>query len=218
MHHQARRPAMPPGGNDTPGLDARHPDPFALEKLVRRGKRILIAYPLTVWDCPGPQHGETNMTKLHDALTEAGIESLDYTDVKAGESFSLPIGNVPDETIISQLVYGRRMFNDALNGGDQDDRAARAVELRTRLVDGWTRGHGGGKRLDPVEREARDVVIGLMVEKRFKTTDARKYVTKDGAEKAFRTHVADDDAKWTTVRDHAANIAAMKATGPSINV
>lgn len=156
------------------------------------------------------------MTKLQDALIEAGVKTLDYTDTKADKTITFDIDKVPDETIVSQLHYGRRMFNDALNSGDQDKRDENRAALTKRLQDGWTRGHGGGKRLDPTEREAREAVVDLMVEAKFKASEARKMVSADGAESTFRAHLADDDDKWATVRAHAEAIAAMRAKAPSI--
>lgn len=156
------------------------------------------------------------MSKLHEALVAAGVESLDYADVKTDETITIPVIDLPDATIISQLLYGRRMFNDALNSGDQDDRAGRREELIKRLRDGWTRAHGGGKRLDPVEREAREVVVALMVEARFKASEARKLVSADGAETAFRANIADDTAKWEKVLAHAEKVAALKSETPSL--
>lgn len=155
------------------------------------------------------------MTELQKALQAAGLKSITYTDSKTDTVIEVSIEDLPDETIVSQFEYGRRMFNDRLNSME-GNRGDNRGKLEARLRDGWTRSHGGGRRLDSVEREAREVVISLLVQARHKSSEARKLVTADGAETAFREHLKNDDAAWDQVEAHAKRLAAMRAELPDI--
>jgi hypothetical protein len=115
-------------------------------------------------------------SNLHKALAELGMTQLDFAN--GGETFTTPLSELPAETLIKVLTYGKRIFNDAVNGAGHQgkDKAEAAKEWLERAKEGrlGSRSGGGGSRVSPLENEIRGIVEDYLKAAGWKAVDAKK--------------------------------------------
>lgn len=179
----------------------------------------------------------TETSKLQNALIEAGLLNITFTDVKGGTDYTTDITTLPDVTLIELLRYGKRKFNDSLNSSETDDRQEWSEEWLNKAQNGTLGAGSSGSRVDPLTRELREVVLGYLTSSGFKTAEARKLVKVpfDGFE-TYLTHViatkqsipvVDVDPEtvkdliqrnWATVTDQAQKRLDAKAQSVSLDI
>jgi hypothetical protein len=129
------------------------------------------------------------LTVAHSArgILSEGIQmEISVTATIHGTAFNM---TVDTETAIAAGLIRKgfqETLQDATAGEKTPEEKAKAIKERlAALVDGTYVFGAGGSRLDPVEREAREIVVALLVKQGAKVGIARKAVAKDGAAGAF---------------------------------
>jgi len=157
-----------------------------------------------------------------------------FTFVSGDMTFEVPTADIPDASIIRLAMYGRRMFNDSVNGAvhaakdkphaERPSHESVATDWLKRLTEGTLGdGRGGAARLSDMEKELRTLVQSFLVNDcGYKVGQATKLMSQ-GAETVFRSVVAKElgaggaaatDA-WTKVEAHAKKILASR---PSLDL
>lgn len=160
---------------------------------------------------------------LKEMQIELPIESVTFRVEKLGETFELKLADCDPDGIAYLLRMG---FSQSLQHtyAAPKGQAPEGKELRERIESHIAKvrngeaglGHGGGRQLDPVERELREIAAQAFKKSgRWKLTAARAELTKDFAQamltfavwfKAVKGHPAEEaaiakaiEAKWLVI-------------------
>jgi len=104
-----------------------------------------------------------NTTNLQGALIEAGITALTFNATASGITRTIPVQEIPDESLIRVLQYGKRLFNDTINRSKDGDKPTSdtAQEWFAALKTG-TLGEASGPRGNPLETAMREVLVAIL--------------------------------------------------------
>lgn len=159
-------------------------------------------------------------SKLHKALNELGLTQMEFQN--GGEKFTTELSELPAETLVKIMTYGKRIFNDAVNGAGHQgkDKAEAAKEWLERAKAGQlgTRTGGGGSRVTPLEKEMRGIVEEYLKAAGWKAGDAKKEA-KDpqaGFKAVLRGQIAKAKALPEAKVEDATIEAAFDANWPKV--
>jgi len=159
----------------------------------------------------------------------------EFTFTSGDHVYTVQTADIPDTSLVRLAMYGRRMFNDSVNGAihAEKDRPTDNQRGRKATAGDWIdamkagtlgTGHGGASRLSDLEKELRDAIHKILVKScGYKSGDATKIVSK-GSTFAFRT-VCDElkvsDAKresaWDKMVASAQSVIDQRKAGPDIS-
>ena len=165
------------------------------------------------------------------------IELPDKIQFTSGDTtFDVETMEIADASLVRIIMYGRRMFNDSVNGTihaekdkPTDDKRSRKAIAQT-WIDAMVKGtlgngRGGHSRVSAIEKELRICVQGLLVnECGYKSGEATKMVSK-GAQATFTNVVAkelsasEDQAAnaWKKLATHAETVIAQRKDAPDLS-
>ncbi len=156
---------------------------------------------------------------IKDALIAQGVTEVAFAT--GGMSYATKIEDLPEETLLRIFDYGKRIFNDAVNGAVNQgkDRETTVQEWLAKAKDGNLGSRAGGvSRISPLAREIRNVVEDFLKAGGFKAGDAKKAATKP--EEAFKELLALQIARGKGVPvaavDEAVITAAFEKNWPMI--
>jgi hypothetical protein len=124
---------------------------------------------------------------------------------KTAQTFSTEWDKLPEATRTYLAEYGlRQVLNDCHSAEKDREEAAKLVSAKfADLEAGVIRKGGGGARLDPVEAEARAIVIAALVKKGYSKTDATKAAPDTLAKQS-------DEVRESIMEKARANVEARK--------
>lgn len=95
---------------------------------------------------------------LRAALIEAGVKTIPFSN--GGTDYPVEVEDLPEATLLRIFDYGKRIFNDAVNGakhqGKEADTAAK--EWLDKAKAGTLGSRSGGARLTPYTKALREIV------------------------------------------------------------
>lgn len=125
-------------------------------------------------------------------------ETLSVSVPKAyGKNQVVKVEDLPDSTLVRLLEYGATRFvNDKTGGRDDQEKRELTKLWLDKLHSGDVgRGGGGGRKTDPVEHEAQNIVIGILVAKKgLNMTQARDLLKERGGWAAVAGSAETQDA------------------------
>jgi hypothetical protein len=141
---------------------------------------------------------QTIDTSIKAALINEGVTEIAFTN--SGTTYPVNVEDLPEATLLRIFDYGKRIFNDAVNGakhqGKDPEQAAKEWLKKAKAGTLGTR-TGGGARLSPLEKEQRGIVEEYLKAAGWKAADAKKEA-KD-PRKGFKTMLALQLAKGKNI-------------------
>lgn len=111
---------------------------------------------------------------IKDALIEANVTAIPFHN--GGEDYTTQVADLPEETLLAIFHYGKRIFNDAVNGavnqGKEREDAAKAWLEKAKAGQLGTR--TGGARLDAKTKALRGIVRDYLKAAGWSAKDAAK--------------------------------------------
>jgi hypothetical protein len=120
---------------------------------------------------------QTQTKSIKAGLITAGVTEIDFAN--GGQKYTTNVEDLPEETLLKIFDYGKRIFNDAVNGAVHQgkDREEAAQNWLERAKDGTLGSRtGGGSRISPLEKELRAIVEEYLKAAGWKAGDAKKDV------------------------------------------
>lgn len=114
------------------------------------------------------------MMTIKNALIEAGRETIAFTN--GGTDYTTRVEDLPEETLLRIFDYGKRMFNDAVNGAKHQGKDAdvAAKEWLEKAKEGKLGTRTGGARLGAYDKALREIVRDYLKAAGWSAKDAAK--------------------------------------------